>query len=577
MAVEVNRHSHHIFHTVARSAIAKLGPDLPLPRCWTTFRLEARSRGKEMRMDIWPVKIDTNTRRQEEKERQQKDDAKATAAEEVSEEGEEEEPEEEKTPQRKQKRKRKQPLNGRGAAFTRIHPANPTIPLDGPLPLLFRMGMTGHIQSFPSHSATHKHAHLTFLSSEPSEVSVCFVDQRQFGRWLVTDEWDRTRGPCPLTEYPLFRQHVLDSLDKRPLEKPLCEVMLDQRWFNGIGNYLRAEICHRADVNPFASAANVLARLVGVADREEEPDVLRLCHDVPMEVFSLGYRYGSMNNEEAVKQQREAEQRAEAEADEDAEADLQRVDEEDEEDEEDEKAQPARASVPPTKQSRKSFHQWLRCYEKHGLGMLSTVDSLGRAMWHSSRWRVAGKSKAGSRRPRKGKTISGADREEADDTAAQANSAEETISQSKKQGKQKTQSKAKVAGIKQEADEDEQKAPAASSRKRARAAEETDTATKEQKKRGRRSTDATPAVHASGDNGQSEQHADGTGRRRSSRLTAIKALEDEGEEKSQSTTTDKKSSVPSKKQAAQTSTKRKQVKGAALKSRSRGGTTQSNE
>ena len=416
-------------------------------------------------------------------------------------------------------------MNGRGKPFTRIHPTNPTIPLDGPLPLLFRMGMTGHIQSFPSHTDTHKHAHLTFLSSEPSEVAVCFVDQRQFGRWLVTSQWDATRGPCPLTEYQLFRSHVLASLDSRPLQKPLCELLLDQRYFNGIGNYLRAEICHRAEVNPFASGRNVLARLVGLEDSVEEPDVLRLCHDVPREVFSLGYRYGSMNNEEAVRQQREWEQKAEADAE--AEADG------------DEKAQSVRAIVPPTKLSRKSFSQWLRCYEKHGDGMLSTVDGLGRAMWHSSKWRVAGKTKAGSRRPKKGKTISGADREEDNSTEQPqaVESAEETSSRTKrsKKAKKSTKKKAKTKVARDvqadEADDTQEEEVAvvqrASSRKRTLAPEKK-AGSSAPRKRGR--------TQSSVDNVPIEQPTH-TERRRSGRLTALKQQQDEAEDGEQASST----------------------------------------
>ena len=523
MAVEVNRHARHVFHAVKRSHVQKLGTDLPLPRCWRTFRLEARSRGKEMRMDVWPVAIDAKVRKQEEKERAQKAKEEAKAKE--GKEADEEEDEEKMTPR---KRKRTQALNGHGKPFVRIHAESPTIPLDGPLPLLFRMGMTGHIQSFPSHADTHKHAHLTFLSSEPSDVAVCFVDQRQFGRWLVTDRWDATRGPCPLTEYTLFRAFVLDSLEARPMQKPLCEVLLNQAYFNGIGNYLRAEICHRAGVNPFASAAVVLARLVGQEDRADEPDTLRLCHDVPAEAFGLGYRYGSMNNEEAVRQAEDAERKV----DEDAEA--QRVKEEAEEEEGDEKAERVEA---PTVRSRKSFSQWLQCYEKHALGMLSTVDGLGRAMWHSNKWRVSGKTKAGSRRPKKGKTISGAKREEEEEGeggAAQVKEeeADETGSGRKKR---KSASSKKAARGKQVKAEDEQKeqpaevaAKRSSSRKRAAVKDETDETTgKAKSKGGKKREAASPAADDSADGEQVAQRMQRDERRRSGRLTALKELEQE--------------------------------------------------
>ena len=43
----------------------------------------------------------------------------------------------------------------------------------------------------------------------------------------------------------LFRKHVLNSLEVAAFKKPICEVLLDQKHFNGIGNYLRAEILYR--------------------------------------------------------------------------------------------------------------------------------------------------------------------------------------------------------------------------------------------------------------------------------------------------------------------------------------------
>jgi formamidopyrimidine-DNA glycosylase len=42
----------------------------------------------------------------------------------------------------------------------------------------------------------------------------------------------------PLTEYVAFRRHLVDAMEKesKTLNKPLCEVLLDQAYFNGVGN-----------------------------------------------------------------------------------------------------------------------------------------------------------------------------------------------------------------------------------------------------------------------------------------------------------------------------------------------------
>lgn len=43
---------------------------------------------------------------------------------------------------------------------------------------------------------------------------------------------------------------MLRNLAHKAFEQPICEALLDQRFFNGIGNYLRAEILHRSAGRP---------------------------------------------------------------------------------------------------------------------------------------------------------------------------------------------------------------------------------------------------------------------------------------------------------------------------------------
>ena len=61
----------------------------------------------------------------------------------------------------------------------------------------------------------------------------------------MTDIWSKERGPDPMFEYDEFRSNVLENLEDRIFDKPLCEVMHNQKYFNGIGNYLRAEVILR--------------------------------------------------------------------------------------------------------------------------------------------------------------------------------------------------------------------------------------------------------------------------------------------------------------------------------------------
>lgn len=59
------------------------------------------------------------------------------------------------------------------------------------------------------------------------------------------------RGPDPTKEFNKFKQNILKNLNKKAFNKPICECLLDQEYFNGIGAYLTSEIVGRLDINPF--------------------------------------------------------------------------------------------------------------------------------------------------------------------------------------------------------------------------------------------------------------------------------------------------------------------------------------
>ncbi|XP_040457001.1 endonuclease 8-like 1 isoform X1 [Falco naumanni] len=168
--------------------------------------------------------------------------------------------------------------------------------------LVFRFGMSGSFRLCPA-AQLPRHAHLRFLTQESPPRALCFIDARRFGSWRLGDAWQLGRGPCVLSEYQAFRENVLKNLDDKAFDKPICEALLNQKFFNGIGNYLRAEILYRLKIPPFEKARTVLEAL---KDQEqarrkknrsltlskklkmmrENPDLLELCHTVPMEVIA---------------------------------------------------------------------------------------------------------------------------------------------------------------------------------------------------------------------------------------------------------------------------------------------------
>ncbi|XP_064169243.1 endonuclease 8-like 1 isoform X2 [Anguilla rostrata] len=173
-----------------------------------------------------------------------------------------------------------------------------------PMNVVFRFGMSGYFRFTPAEELP-KHAHLRFYTNEKPRRALSFVDARRFGSWQPNGTWQPDRGPCTMSEYQSFRDNVLSHLSDRAFDKPICETLLNQKYFNGIGNYLRAEILHRLDIPPFVNARSVLERLQSKELSEldnksasekrevksEGPDLLSLCHTVPLEVVQLGKVY----------------------------------------------------------------------------------------------------------------------------------------------------------------------------------------------------------------------------------------------------------------------------------------------
>lgn len=79
----------------------------------------------------------------------------------------------------------------------------------------------------------------------------------KMGRWQETADWGAKRGPDPILQFFEFANNVLAQVARKPPAGQICEFLLDQAYFNGIGNYLRAEILMRAGLDPFQETANV--------------------------------------------------------------------------------------------------------------------------------------------------------------------------------------------------------------------------------------------------------------------------------------------------------------------------------
>ena len=86
------------------------------------------------------------------------------------------------------------------------------------------------------------------------------------------------RGPDSSKFFSDFYDNVMNNIDKKAFDKPICEALLNQEYFNGIGNYLRSTILYYLDVNPFEQARKVI---------KDNSKILSMCRDIPIKAYHL--------------------------------------------------------------------------------------------------------------------------------------------------------------------------------------------------------------------------------------------------------------------------------------------------
>jgi formamidopyrimidine-DNA glycosylase len=107
------------------------------------------------------------------------------------------------------------------------------------------LGMTGSFGKKQKHSA---------LQFDFDNGSIYFNDPRHFGTFKISSRMDTFRKLNTLgwdaLEWPHIPEGFIVKLQKARGHKTIAEVMLDQRWFAGCGNYLRAETLYAAKIKP---------------------------------------------------------------------------------------------------------------------------------------------------------------------------------------------------------------------------------------------------------------------------------------------------------------------------------------
>jgi endonuclease VIII-like 1 len=83
-----------------------------------------------------------------------------------------------------------------------------------------------------------------------------------FTRFLITrwsSEWDTNRSPDVATQHNEWRDLMYEKRNIAYFKRPIFQLLTDQRFFNGIGNFSRSEILARTRFSPFTTLHEILS------------------------------------------------------------------------------------------------------------------------------------------------------------------------------------------------------------------------------------------------------------------------------------------------------------------------------
>ncbi len=121
------------------------------------------------------------------------------------------------------------------------------------------LGMSGELKTASPNSLPEKHDHLILVLES---ISLVFRDPRMFGKVTLerTDDgeppvWWRELPPQPLD--PGFTKTRVRDFVRRFPKTPVKTLLLDQRGFPGIGNWMADEICWQMRIAPHDPAGGL--------------------------------------------------------------------------------------------------------------------------------------------------------------------------------------------------------------------------------------------------------------------------------------------------------------------------------
>jgi formamidopyrimidine-DNA glycosylase len=121
---------------------------------------------------------------------------------------------------------------------------------------IFGFGMTGAIKK----STEAKHLSVCFTYGDDNQ-KIYYSSIRNFGHvWLQKDSDLDLKlsklGPCILDCEPCQDQNIIKIFRKKN-KKAICQVLMDQSVFSGIGNYIKSEILYETKIHPLQKVENI--------------------------------------------------------------------------------------------------------------------------------------------------------------------------------------------------------------------------------------------------------------------------------------------------------------------------------
>jgi len=148
----------------------------------------------------------------------------------------------------------------------------------GDIPIYCFMGMSGNWKYVPTDKwEDTKHIRLRFDNNDG--YSLLMHGGYMGPKYSVNKKFNGVkRGPDPVKEFDKFKENIISNLERKHFDKPICDVLLDQRYFNGVGNYVRSTVLYYLDINPFLDARETIKNNI---------DILEMCRDVAIKAYKL--------------------------------------------------------------------------------------------------------------------------------------------------------------------------------------------------------------------------------------------------------------------------------------------------